>query len=243
MQIYIFTCLTSKKSSIIKTSFDINNFISSKKKSIKDTSIKNILLTNNYTYKLLEEIPKDCCKEKIQKKMYEWQSKLLLQEKQEQIDNEYQKRYEKGKRNELSSKEFIETKFNLSLVSSKYRYSNFDFYDIKKGILVELKSARTKYNYVYCGTTKSMSNDLLIIFLFEDTKKYYYIRYNKELFDTFDTTWIKPPTRRYKNEVFLIPSNLLTELTNEFNVEIKSTEEPLQFNNFIYLDAYKAKCQ
>jgi len=240
IQIYIFTCLTTQKRAIIKTTFDISNYISSKKKSIKDTTIKSILHSNNYIYKLLKNIPKQTEKETINKIMYELQDDLL---KQEQIDKEkieYDKRYTQGKTNELKSKSFIETKFNLSLAPSKYRYSNFDFFDVKKGILVELKSVKSKYQYVYVGTTKSMSNDLLIVLLFEDTKKHYYIRFNKDLFETFETDWIKPPTRRYKNEVYLIPSNLLTELTDDFNVDIKSTEEPLHFNNLIYIDEYKS---
>jgi hypothetical protein len=185
-------------------------------------------------------LPKEYSKEQIQKKMYEWQSKLLLQEKQEHTNKDYIDRYNRGKSNEVTSKSFIETKFNLSLTPSKYRYSNFDFFDLKKGILVELKTVKSKYPSVYCGTTKSMSNDLLIVFLFEDTKQYYYIRYNKELFDTFNTTWVKPPTRMYKNEVYLIPSNLLIELSDDFVCDVKSTEEILQFNNFIYLDEYKS---
>jgi len=243
IQIYIFTCLSTQKRAIIKTSFEISNYISSKKKSIKDTTIKSILHSNNYIYKLLKNIPKETEKETINKIMYELQDNLLKQEKQEQIDKEkveYTNRYNQGKNNENTSKSFIETKFNLSLTPSKYRYSNFDFFDVKKSILIELKSVKTKYQNVYVGTTKALTNDLLIVFLFEDTKKYYYIRYNKDLFDTFTTTWIKPPTRRYKNEVFLIPSNLLTELTDEFICDVKATEEPIHFNNLIYIDDYKS---
>lgn len=86
----------------------------------------------------------------------------------------------------------------------------------------ELKSRRIAYNQyptVFIGENKIKAfdkNDIDYYCFFSFTDGLYYIKYNKEMFDTFD---IEEMSRRdewwKKSRVVNIPMNLLTKINNE----------------------------
>jgi hypothetical protein len=86
----------------------------------------------------------------------------------------------------------------------------------------ELKSRRVKYNYyptVYIGLNKIKAftkDDTNYFCFFKFTDGLYYIKYNKETFDTFDIEEMSRNDEPWKrSKVINIPMNLLTKINNE----------------------------
>ena len=95
------------------------------------------------------------------------------------------------------------------LCKSKYKYSHFDFYD--ELFLYELKSRTihsNKYNTAIINTSKLIDRNLIIIFQYLDG--YFYIRYDKNVFDTFERNY-----QVNNQEVINIPIQYLTRFNND----------------------------
>lgn len=86
----------------------------------------------------------------------------------------------------------------------------------------ELKSRRIKYNQyptVFIGLNKIKAfnkNDTESYCFFKFTDGLFYIKYNKEIFDTFDIEEMSRHDEPWKkSKVINIPMNLLTKINNE----------------------------
>lgn len=99
----------------------------------------------------------------------------------------YERDYEWGAESEKEAKKLLEETFGM--LTSGDRYSKFDFWNNKYNI--ELKT-RKVYKDFY-PTTMIQSNKFLyaidrdLILAFKFTDGIYYIKYEKALFDTFET--------------------------------------------------------
>lgn len=100
-----------------------------------------------------------------------------------------------GLENELSIIQLLDATFEKSFKNTKQLYNNkyhqYDF-ESEDGVCVELKSRRNCYN-AYPTTIIPLhkiinpSKNIEQVFVFQFTDGVYYIRYDKEKFDTYET--------------------------------------------------------
>jgi hypothetical protein len=94
----------------------------------------------------------------------------------------------------------INTFFKREIKKHEERYSTYDFYDDK--YKYELKTRTNAYN-TYPTTIVSVSKLVVekVIFLFKFTDGLYYIKYKKDLFDTFEKKMFVRTKREGINDV------------------------------------------
>lgn len=143
----------------------------------------------------------------------------------------YNINYQDGKNHEEVIKPVLCSVFQDTLVSSKYRYTHWDF--VGRIFFYEVKSCKNyrMYPYVLLGTNKAICNNIMFIFVFNDVNMKYYIRYDRVKFDNFKTMWVKPTGRLYKNECWLIPYDDLIEFKNTDKIEIEIYENEDDLRN------------
>lgn len=133
----------------------------------------------------------------------------------------YKDDLEFGLNKEIEIKTQIEKYFNESIKNTKEIYSNYCSYDFlgeTTNNKYELKSRRnTKYKYdttlLSLFKTTKAHNDFIFIFCFTD--KICYIKYNKQLFETFNKKLIQiHRVDKYENSKihYLIPVELLIDI-------------------------------
>ena len=134
----------------------------------------------------------------------------------------YNNNYQDGKTHEEIIQPVLCSVFNDTLISSKCRYTLWDF--VGNVFFYEIKSCKNhkQYPYVLLGTNKAVCNNVIFVFVFNDVDKKYYIQYDRVKFDSFRTTWVKPVGRLYKNECWLIPYDDLIEFKNTDKIDIES---------------------
>lgn len=125
-----------------------------------------------------------------------------------------------GLANEEEVMPLLETHFNTALVKSSNKYCKYDFKG--EGIKIELKSRR--FNYSKYPTTfinsskldyvKTLGDDTLFYFVFKYTDGIYYIKYDRELFDTFHQANTTIHSRGYNIMNTLIPICYLTSMNS-----------------------------
>ena len=127
-----------------------------------------------------------------------------------------QDEYIQGRNTEFELKPIIERLLNCKL-TSKSRYSKYDFEDTIKNILVEIKGRKiksTKYNTTYVNIQKILNipTDKNIYFFFKFTDAIKYIKYKAETFNKFK---IKQTYLKHRNCLItnlLIPTDLLIDV-------------------------------
>jgi len=109
----------------------------------------------------------------------------------------------------------LSTFFGKDLVKTADPFCKFDFTTIEEDLTIELKSRRnTMAAYPTTLLPIHKSNDREnLYFVFNFTDKVAYIKYNKEVFDTFKTCFITARGRERGADHFLIPVSLLKEIT------------------------------
>jgi hypothetical protein len=217
-------CLDTKKKVIFKCDNPIE-YIFYKKKSVKNSDMKEIINRNNFVYDLVGEY-KNVEKNKLQEEM-----KILSRENKSNINNKTiyelqrlqeelfynQRRYE-GLKKEDVVKQQVEKAFEDTLIHSSYEFSNFDYQG--EILFYEIKTIKSMYPYLYLGTDKIICNNLVIIYAFDNLpNKLFYIKYDNKLFSTFKKTFVKPANRLYYNEVFSIPKGCLIEIKDKVVIE------------------------
>ena len=124
--------------------------------------------------------------------------------------------YIAGQKTELELKPIIEKLLDCNL-TSKSRYSKYDYEDTIKNILIEIKGRKiksTKYNSTYINIQKisNIPTDKNIYFFFKFTDSIKYIKYDSKLFSTFK---IKQTYLKHRNCLItnlLISTDLLTNV-------------------------------
>ena len=135
--------------------------------------------------------------------------------------NKYDTRYKFGTSNEAKLKPKLEQFFGCDF-TQKDRYAPFDFYGNKdhKEVQLELKTRKCKVN-TYPTTFINHSKILKITdeetyFIFNFTDGVYYIKYDKDLFNTFEVKEVYTNncdfSKGYRTNV-LIPVSHLSPLT------------------------------
>ena len=130
----------------------------------------------------------------------------------------YPFRYYTGKRNEDKAKTVIKKAFvNANDIRpSKHRYTHYDFYSKKMNCVIEVKTYSKFTASLLIGTNKIISKNIIFILYFSDEPdQFYFLKYEKELFDTFEKMQVRPSGRDYFNECFIIPNNLITKIEKE----------------------------
>ena len=105
----------------------------------------------------------------------------------------------------------LEAVFNKRLIHSHGQFSPYDFYDTKKQYIFEVKHYRyayNKYQTEIIGVNKGITENGILIFQHEE-KDTYFIRYNRKLFNTFNTRFISTSYRMNSVLCFDIPKKYL----------------------------------
>ena len=124
--------------------------------------------------------------------------------------------YQFGFKKEQELKNKIEEILKCSLEETS-RYNSFDFINTLLKMFVELKSRRiskeqystTFVNYQKIEKINKMDCNNNFYFFFNYTNGLYYIKYDKELFDTFETKDTFLQKRRCSLKNILIPTDKL----------------------------------
>ena len=147
--------------------------------------------------------------------MHQFLKQMAKERKTLESDIEY------GLRREKELFEPIQKHFGVELKPAKDKYALYDFRGL--GIRVELKSRRNKKN-TYATTligknkvdnAKRIQIDVKSYFVFDFTDGLYCIKYNEELFKTFEVV-TKGRNDRGKdeyNKYYEIPVNLLQQMS------------------------------
>ena len=133
-----------------------------------------------------------------------------------------------GLEREDKLKYLLEKVFHRRLIHSHYKYSCFDYYDKRKHFIFEIKNYRyayDKYKTEIIGCNKGLSDNAIFIFQHQD-KDIFFIRYNKILFDTFNTRYISVPYRINAVLCYDIPKQYLTkiDINNLITYKLKSAK-------------------
>jgi hypothetical protein len=134
--------------------------------------------------------------------------------------NSYNKDYNYGKSKEIEALPIIQKYFNDNTIyQTKERYNPFDYigtdavYDIKSRTNTYSRYPTTLLKY-YHVDKKPKDKDLIFLFYFTDGL--YYIKYDPELFKTFDINELKRGDRVGKTDLhelhLMIPINKLTPI-------------------------------
>lgn len=130
-----------------------------------------------------------------------------------------------GLNNEQKVMPILENFLNTKLQKGTNEYSIYDWWNETKTIFVELKSRRITHNKFdtaligYNKVQQCTNKNINYYFVWLYTDGLYYLKYNKELFDTFD---IKEITSKYRydvnrieiSKVLHIPTKLLQQIPN-----------------------------
>jgi hypothetical protein len=120
--------------------------------------------------------------------------------------------YKFGKQQEIKILPIIEEYFNDNITQTTNQYDKYDF--ISTLYNFELKSRTNiykKYNTTMITGNKLKETDKQLILLFNFTDSLYYIKYNEEVFNTFEKKLFKREgVCTYPLEHFFIPIEKLT---------------------------------
>lgn len=252
-KIYLFKVVGDNKYAFFTTSSkDIVKTITQKKQSVKQSVLLEILQTNNYTYELLKEVPKD----KVQNEVAQLERNLNLQSTPLSITTILEKQdksiklcLEYGTAQEEFLLGFFISYFAMELFRTKYQYALFDYYSLNC-FTFELKSYKYPYNQYpteIIGVRKALCENSIFIFQHNEennTQSFYWIRYNQTLFDTFEITNIKTPNRITTEPCFRIEKQHLIKFDINDKIDIplvpNKTEEEIVID-LIVKDQHKAK--
>lgn len=223
---------------IVATKQQINKYLLNLKRSKKLTDNIRTIITNKYTYILIEEF-----NYKSKKELNERLNELRL------LQNNRKKHIEPKLINDLynNALQYEEEVHNIlkticcdSVIErSKYRYSKFDFYDLTYKYMFELKVntySISKYPNAVINIDKLVYPFLIIIFGYNETYydneiknivNYYYIEYDKCKFDNFNRRYIVNHKTGRSSLICDIPTTELKPLK-----DLKLKENLLADNDF-----------
>ena len=241
--IWVFECKESGKFSLFTTSNkDINKSISQKKTSVKQSVFTDILKNNNYTKTLLKEnIPLNLLQEECSflernyKKIQSINDKKKLLELSAKTTAE---QVEFGLEKEDRYVSILERYFKSEFKHSKYPYALFDFYD-QRGFLYDLKFYKysyDKYSTEIISTNKALSSNCIFVFIHQeiDNKvRLFWIRYDYNLFGSYERFWCQSPNRLGTTETFRIPKCDLKEFIVGEKNDCELVPDPNEVENVL----------
>jgi hypothetical protein len=127
-----------------------------------------------------------------------------------------QKCYNWGREQEKKVYPLIQEYFKENIIHCTDQYSKYDF--ISPTYFFELKSRRNRHNsysttMITCNKLKETDKELILLFNFTDGL--YFIKYEKELFDTFFSQPFKrDEVNAYPLDHIYIPIEYLTVIKN-----------------------------
>ena len=123
-----------------------------------------------------------------------------------------------GSNGEKHALNLIKTVFGGNVMQTQYIYTKFDFYN--ESYLFEVKTRNicsSKFKTALINTGKIIDRN--IIFMFQYLDKILYIRYDKEIFDTFEIEYTKKlNTVLTTDDVYHIPIYCLTEINSDSKI-------------------------
>jgi len=120
--------------------------------------------------------------------------------------------YNYGKEQEKKVYPIIQEYFKEKIIHSQGQYDKYDFIGDTK--VFELKSRRNKHNsysttMITCNKLKQIDKELILLFNFTDGL--YFIKFEKELFDTFfSQPFVRDEVNAYPLDHVYIPIEHLT---------------------------------
>lgn len=148
-----------------------------------------------------------------------------------------QKQLQYGLSNENKILLIIQDVFSKSIKRSKYKYSKYDYYDKQTKYIFELKTRRiehSKYPTALLNVCKLNYNNLIIIY--EYTDGLFYIKYDEDLFNSFNSNLQHINNYSKIQNVIHIPYQFLTKFSIEDKIELIAKYDVKDFNKLIQED-------
>jgi len=147
------------------------------------------------------------------------------------------KQLEYGLSNENKVLLFIKNVFSKNIEKSKYKYSKYDYFDKQSKYIFELKTRRITHNqYPTALLNVCKINYKNLIIIYEYTDGLFYVVYDEELFNTFDSNLQRINGYNQSQEVINIPYQFLTKFTIEDKIKLTAKYDTTDFNNLIAED-------
>lgn len=144
---------------------------------------------------------------------------------------------EYGLSNENNVLKIIQNVFSKNIEKSKYKYSKYDYYDVKSKYIFELKTRRITHNqYPTALLNVCKINYKNLIVIYEYTDGLFYIKYDEELFNTFSSNLQRIHGYSQSQDVINIPYHFLTKFTIKDQIELTAKYDTTDFNNLIAED-------
>jgi len=207
--------IVSKIKDISKIKWNYSNYKT-------ETNAKLICNSFDFKYMVLE-ILNNKSKEEIHNRVNFWleyadvfirNKQLFKIKKNENIKNNQIV----GSNGEKNAFNLIKTVFGGNVMQTKYIYTKFDFYN--ESYLFEVKTRNicsSKFKTALINTSKIIDRN--IIFMFQYLDRILFIRYDKEIFDTFEIEYTKKlNTVLTTDDVFHIPIYCLTEINSDSKI-------------------------
>lgn len=213
--IYYFVSLTTMITHFCITNENIDTFIEQNVKTRLNNVLYNIL-QNKYIYHF---VMRNVLLENAEPLIAMFKTnKIRLQQFITKTRNEiaYEKRLILGAETETELKPVIERIFGVDLIKTENRYDIYDFYDVNRKYVFEVKSLHISYN-VFIGENKVKNVDgfsLIFIFKCNLSRVIYYLIYKKELFDTLELRNIEMRGKITPSSMYIIPVKHLIKLTH-----------------------------
>ena len=207
--------IVSKLKDISKIKWNYSNYKT-------ETKAKLICNSPDFKYMILE-ILNDKSKEEIHNRVSFWleYADVFIRNKQLfkiKINENIKKSQVFGSNGEKHALNLIKTVFGGNVMQTQYIYTKFDFYN--ESYLFEVKTRNicsSKFKTALINTGKIIDRN--IIFMFQYLDKILYIRYDKEIFDTFEIEYTKKlNTVLTTDDVYHIPIYCLTEINSDSKI-------------------------
>lgn len=147
------------------------------------------------------------------------------------------KQLEYGLSNESKILLIIKNVFSKNIEKSKYKYSKYDYFDKQSKYIFELKTRRITHNqYPTALLNVCKINYKNLIIIYEYTDGLFYIKYDEELFKSFNSNLQRIHNYNQIQDVIHIPYQFLTKFTIDDTIELTAKYSATDFNSLIEED-------
>ena len=183
-----------------------------------NTIVKRIFESDDYQYNILEILQTNN-KADLHNKVLFWKNHAEIYLKNKNLFTTEQRYEVLGAIGERTAFELIKNVYGGTVLKTKFKYTKFDFYN--ETYLFEVKNRQT-YSFQYPTAIINKCKigiDRNMIFIFQYVDKIFYIRYEKELFDSFEIEFKKPLNYIITmDDVIHIPRKFLTEINKDSRI-------------------------
>ena len=183
-----------------------------------NTVVKQIFESEDYEYTILETLQTNN-KMELHNKVLFWKNHAEIYVRNKNLFTTEQRYEAVGAIGERAAFQLIKNVFGGTVLKTKFRYTKFDFYD--ETYLFEYKNRQIfsfQFPTVIINKCK-IGIDRNMIFIFQYIDKVFYIRYEKEVFDSFDIEYQKQLNGILTtDDVVHIPRKFLTEINKDSRI-------------------------